>query len=81
MHQLGGVGGSLGMTADRKPMWVSLASPLSVGVLHHWLSPRTSHLRLVEALPERSQHAQRDAHGRPRATEHVALLAWPEENR
>ncbi|MER6712808.1 hypothetical protein [Streptomyces sp. NPDC000877] len=80
-HQLGGAGGALGMTADRKPMWVSLASPLSIGVLHHWLSPQTSHLRLVEALPERSQHAQRDAHGRPRATEHVALLAWPEENR
>ncbi|WP_055699104.1 lantibiotic dehydratase [Streptomyces silaceus] len=81
VHQLAGAGDALGMSADRKPMWVSLASPLSVGVLHHWLSPRTSHLRLVEALPERSLHAQRDAFGRPRVTEHVALLAWPEENR
>ncbi|WNM29193.1 lantibiotic dehydratase [Streptomyces sp. Li-HN-5-11] len=81
VHQLAGAGGALGMTADRKPMWVSLASPLSVGVLHHWLSPQTSHLRLVEALPRRSLHPQRDTHGRPRATEHVALLAWPEENR
>ncbi|MFF7727394.1 hypothetical protein [Streptomyces sp. NPDC008001] len=81
VHQLGGAGSAFGMTADRKPMWVSLASPLSVGVLHHWLSPRTSHLRLVEALPGRSLHAQRDALGRPRAAEHVALLAWPEETR
>ncbi|MFI0978259.1 hypothetical protein ACH4SP_14845 [Streptomyces sp. NPDC021093] len=81
VHQLGGAGNALGMTADRKPMWVSLASPLSVEVLHHWLSPQTSHLRLVEALPERSLHAQRDTLGRPRVTEHVALLAWPEENR
>lgn len=81
VHQLGGAGNALGMTADRKPMWVSLASPLSVEVLHHWLSPQTSHLRLVEALPERSLHAQRDALGRPRVTEHVALLAWPVENR
>ncbi|MEV5975733.1 hypothetical protein [Streptomyces sp. NPDC052114] len=81
VHQLAGAGDALGMSADRKPMWVSLASPLSVGVLHHWLSPRTSHLRLVEALPERPLHAQRDALGRPRVTEHVALLAWPEENR
>ncbi|WP_329102279.1 hypothetical protein [Streptomyces sp. NBC_01439] len=81
VHQLGGAGSAPGMTADRKPMWVSLASPLSVGVLHHWLSPQTSHLRLVEALPGRALHAQRDALGRPRVTEHVALLAWPEENR
>ncbi|MFE3019695.1 lantibiotic dehydratase [Streptomyces sp. NPDC059256] len=81
VHQLGGAGGALGMSADRKPMWVSLASPLSVGVLHHWLSPQTSHLRLVEVLPERSLHSQRDALGRPRVTEHVALLAWPEETR
>ncbi|MGW3391426.1 hypothetical protein [Streptomyces cinereoruber] len=81
VHQLAGAGDALGMSADRKPMWVSLASPLSVGVLHHWLSPRTSHLRLVEALPGRSRHAQRDTLGRPRVTEHAALLAWPEENR
>ncbi|MBT2406297.1 MULTISPECIES: lantibiotic dehydratase family protein [unclassified Streptomyces] len=81
VHQLGGAGNALGMSADRKPMWVSLASPLSVGVLQHWLSPQTSHLRLVEALPGRSLHAQRDALGRTRVTEHVALLAWPEENR
>ncbi|MFE4368013.1 hypothetical protein ACFRMN_07165 [Streptomyces sp. NPDC056835] len=80
VHQLGGAGAAMGMSADRKPMWVSLASPLSVGVLHHWLSPETSHLRLVEALPDRSLHPQRDALGRPRVVEHVALLAWPEEN-
>ncbi|MEU5399945.1 hypothetical protein ABZ348_11725 [Streptomyces sp. NPDC005963] len=81
VHQLGSPGGALGMMADRKPLWVSMASPLSVGVLHHWLSPQTSHLRLVEVLPERSLHTQRDVLGRPRVTEHVALLAWPEENR
>ncbi|HET6858724.1 MAG TPA: hypothetical protein VFH94_16745 [Streptomyces sp.] len=80
VHQLGGAGSATGMSADRKPMWVSLASPLSVGVLHHWLSPETTHLRLVEALPDRSLHPQRDALGRPRVVEHVALLAWPEEN-
>ncbi|MZE43535.1 hypothetical protein GTY49_11350 [Streptomyces sp. SID5477] len=80
VHQLSS-SNTMSMTADRKPMWVSLASPLSVGVLHHWLSPRTTHLRLVEALPERSRHPQLDALGRPRGTEHVALLAWPEESR
>ncbi|MFD9572202.1 hypothetical protein ACFWBI_20395 [Streptomyces sp. NPDC059982] len=79
VHQLGGAGTAMGMAADRKPLWVSLASPLSVGVLHQWLSPETSHLRLVEALPERSLHPLRDALGRPRVTEHVALLAWPKE--
>lgn len=80
VHQLGGAGTAMGMAADRKPMWVSLASPLSVGVLHQWLSPETGHLRLVEVLPDRSLNPQRDALGRPRVTEHVALLAWPEEN-
>uniref|UniRef100_A0AAU3GW80 Lantibiotic dehydratase N-terminal domain-containing protein n=1 Tax=Streptomyces sp. NBC_01401 TaxID=2903854 RepID=A0AAU3GW80_9ACTN len=81
VHQLGGPGAGLGMSADRKPMWVSLASPLSVGVLHQWLSPDTGHLRLVEALPERSAHPQYDALGRTRVTEHVALLSWTEEKR
>ncbi|MYT15713.1 Lantibiotic dehydratase, C terminus [Streptomyces sp. SceaMP-e96] len=80
VHQLAGAGNAFSMAADRKPMWVSLASPLSVGVLHQWLSPETSHLRLVEALPQRSLHPQRDATGCPRATEHVALLSWPKEN-
>ncbi|WP_331452441.1 hypothetical protein [Streptomyces sp. SS162] len=80
VHQLGGAGNSMGMSADRKPMWVSLASPLSVGVLHQWLNAETSHLRLVEALPDRSKHPQHDALGRARVTEHAALLAWPKED-
>ncbi|MFF9640375.1 hypothetical protein [Kitasatospora aureofaciens] len=77
VHQLGLPGFSV--TGDRKPMWVSLASPLSAGVLRQWLSPETSHVRMVEALPERHLHPQTDAVGRPRVTEHAALLHWPKE--
>ncbi|MFD4532207.1 hypothetical protein ACFWNL_16955 [Kitasatospora sp. NPDC058397] len=77
VHQLGGPGFSL--AGDRKPMWVSLAAPLSVGVLWRWLSPATGHVRIVEALPQRHLHPQRDALGRPRVTEHAALLHWPKE--
>lgn len=78
VHQLGS--GGFSPTQDRKPMWVSLASPLSVGVLRHWLSPSTRHLRMVEALPARGRQPQRDRLGRPRVTEHAALLSWPKEH-
>ncbi len=77
VHQLGS--SAFGMAGDRKPMWVSLASPLSVGVLWQWLSPETGHVRLVEALPERHLHPQTDTVGRLRVTEHAALLSWPKE--
>ncbi|WAX78347.1 lantibiotic dehydratase family protein [Streptomyces sp. KMM 9044] len=77
VHQLGS--GGFGLTQDRKPMWVSLGSPLSVGVLRHWLSPSTRHVRIVEALPARGRQPQRDHLGRPRVTEHAALLSWPKE--
>ncbi|MEV6978353.1 lantibiotic dehydratase [Kitasatospora sp. NPDC093806] len=78
VHQLGG---SFAVTHDRKPMWVSLASPLSVAVLRQWLSPSTRHVRMVEALPARAAHPQRDHRGRARVTEHAALLSWPKEYR
>ncbi|RCG30548.1 hypothetical protein DQ384_14675 [Sphaerisporangium album] len=77
VHQLGGMG--FGGTGDRKPMWVSLASPLSAGVLAQWLSPATTHVRMVEALPERHLQPQLDAQGRRRVTEHAALLYWPKD--
>ncbi|CAM5642072.1 lantibiotic dehydratase [Streptomyces narbonensis] len=79
-HRLTGFGpGDQG--TDRKPLWVSLASPLSLSVLAQWAGPATGHLRLVEALPVRSAHPLRDAEGGTRAAEHIALLRWrrPEE--
>ncbi|WP_406053756.1 hypothetical protein OG462_43590 [Streptomyces sp. NBC_01077] len=77
VHQLTGAGSPLG--ADRKPMWVSLASPLSVEVLLHWLGSSTGHVRMVEALPQRHLQPQADLGGRRRVTEHAALLFWPRE--
>ncbi|MFD3529920.1 lantibiotic dehydratase [Streptomyces sp. NPDC058664] len=79
-HRLTGFGpGEQG--TDRKPLWVSLTSPLSLSVLAQWAGPATGHLRLVEALPARSAHPLRDAAGGTRAAEHIALLRWrrPEE--
>ncbi|MFF8838284.1 hypothetical protein [Streptomyces sp. NPDC015130] len=79
-HRLTGFGpGEQG--TDRKPLWVSLTSPLSLSVLAQWAGPATGHLRLVEALPVRSAHPLRDAAGGTRAAEHIALLRWrrPEE--
>lgn len=77
VHQLGS--GRFSLTRDHKPMWVSLASPLSVGVLRQWLNPATRPVRMVEALPTRGRQTQRDHLGRPRVTEHAALLSWPKE--
>jgi hypothetical protein len=75
VQQLGGV--DVPTSGVRKPMWVSLASPVSVGVLFQGLRPGTRHLRIVEALPGRQEHPQHDRAGLRRATEHVALLHWP----
>ncbi|MFJ9792551.1 lantibiotic dehydratase [Streptomyces globosus] len=79
-HRLTGFGPD-GQGADRKPLWVSLASPLSLSVLAQWAGPATGHLRLVEALPDRAAHPLRDGDGGRRAAEHVSLLRWrrPEE--
>jgi hypothetical protein len=77
VHQLGGAG--YFSTIDRKPLWVSLASPLSATVLAQWLDADTSHVRMVEALPGRDRYPQMDEHGRRRVTEHAALLIWPKE--
>ncbi|MEV4946226.1 lantibiotic dehydratase, partial [Streptomyces sp. NPDC053755] len=79
-HRLTGFGPGEHDT-DRKPLWVSLASPLSLAVLAQWAGPATGHLRLVEALPGRSAHPLRDAAGGTRAAEHISLLRWrrPEE--
>ncbi|GEB62175.1 lantibiotic dehydratase [Streptomyces gardneri] len=79
-HRLTGFGPDEQGT-DRKPLWVSLTSPLSLSVLAQWAGPATGHLRLVEALPVRSAHPLRDAAGGTRAAEHIALLRWrrPEE--
>ncbi|WP_214326802.1 lantibiotic dehydratase family protein [Nonomuraea sediminis] len=77
VHQLGGA--SMGMAGERKPLWVSLASPLSIGMLHQWLRPGTTHVRIVEALPERHLHPQLDREGRRRAVEYAVLVRWPRQ--
>ncbi|WP_447644597.1 hypothetical protein [Nocardioides zeae] len=74
VHQLGGWGTPMGGT--RKPIWTSFASATALRVLQQTLAPETRHLRVVEALPARSEHAQRDAEGRPVVAEHAALLHW-----
>jgi hypothetical protein len=73
-HQLTDVAGPVG--AERKPMWVSLASPMSLAVLAQWLSTATRHVRLVETFPERGAHPQRDADGNRRTSEQVCLMRW-----
>ncbi|WP_327583814.1 hypothetical protein OHA25_49645 [Nonomuraea sp. NBC_00507] len=77
VHQLGAT--TMRMGGERKPLWVSLSSPLSLDTLAQWLRPETGHVRIVEALPERHLHPQRDAAGRRRATEHAVLLHWPRQ--
>lgn len=82
VHRLTGFGpGEPGAGTDRKPLWVSLTSALSLSVLAQWAGPATGHLRLVEALPDRSAHPLRDGAGGTRAAEHISLLRWrrPEE--
>ncbi|NUR84975.1 MAG: hypothetical protein HOY71_12900 [Nonomuraea sp.] len=76
-HQLGAT--TMSMSGERKPLWVSLASPLSLGALAQWLRPETRHVRVVEALPARNRHPQLDAAGRRRATEHAVLVRWPRQ--
>ncbi|MFJ7159589.1 lantibiotic dehydratase [Streptomyces sp. NPDC101118] len=79
-HRLTGFGpGEQG--TDRKPLWVSLTSPLSLSVLAQWAGTDGGHLRLVEALPTRSDHPLRDGAGGTRAAEHISMLRWrrPEE--
>lgn len=61
---------------ERKPLWACLSSALSIDVLRQWLSQDTTHLRIVEALPARGAHPQRDVRGRKRATEHAVLVHW-----
>ncbi|MFD8492787.1 hypothetical protein [Amycolatopsis sp. NPDC059657] len=61
----------------RKPMWISLDSPLSMRIFHQWLESATKHVRLVEVLPGRESQPQRDDNGKRRVTEHITLLSWP----
>ncbi|MEZ5094791.1 MAG: hypothetical protein R2731_00805 [Nocardioides sp.] len=75
IHQLGGFGAP--MTGLRKPTWTSWSSPTCLRVALGTLAPQTAHVRVVEALPASTGHVQRDPDGRPRATEHCQLLAWP----
>ncbi|MGO1561782.1 MAG: hypothetical protein ACTHXO_07375 [Actinomycetaceae bacterium] len=74
VHQLGGyqhmVGGLM------KPHWASLVSATSIRTVVRSLDPTTTHVRVVEALPGRRGHTQRDADGVRRATEHVVLMHW-----
>lgn len=78
VHHLGG--GDFFTAGDRKPLWVSLASPTSAQVLEGWLAPGVEYVRITEALPARNAHPQLDAERRRRATEHAAMLIWPEES-
>jgi hypothetical protein len=64
---------------DRKPLWISLDSAVSLDVLAHWITPDTVHLRLVEALPAHDQHPLRDEDGDRRAAEHAVLLHWADD--
>jgi hypothetical protein len=61
----------------RKPMWISLDSPLSMRIFYQWLESATKHIRLVEVLPGRDSQPQRDDNGKRRVTEHATLLSWP----
>ncbi len=74
VHQLAGLRPKMG--TQHKPLWVSLASAISVRVMHQVLEADTQHVRIVEALPGRDQHLQRDDLGRRTATEHVTLMHW-----
>jgi len=78
VHQLGG--GDFFTAGDRKPLWVSLASPTSAQVLEGWLAAGVKHVRITEALPARHAHPQLDGDRRRRATEHAAMLIWPKES-
>ncbi|MGV8973582.1 MAG: hypothetical protein ACOH10_14770 [Rhodoglobus sp.] len=60
----------------RKPLWVNLSSVDAIRMLGSWISPDATHLRLVEALPTRSQYQVRDDQGRKFVSEEVALLRW-----
>ena len=77
VQQIGGMGAP--MSGQRKPMWASLTSPLSLRVLHQSFAADTTHLRVVEAMPNRQQHTQRDIDGRPVVTEHCVLMHWGTE--
>lgn len=81
VHQMAPTG-AMGGT-DRKPMWIDLAAPTSAAALAGWLDGATEHVRIVEALPARTDHPARDQQGRPIATEYVNLFRWtrPEEAR
>jgi hypothetical protein len=73
-HQLTDMAGPPGV--ERKPMWVSLASPMSLAVLAQWLSATTRHVRLVEVFPERRAQVLRDVDGNRRTSEQVCLMRW-----
>lgn len=75
VHQLAGFRPKMG--TQHKPLWVSLASTTSVRVMHQVLEADTQHVRIVEALPERDQHLQRDDQGHRTAAEHITLMHWP----
>lgn len=74
LHQLGSM--SAPMAGIRKPTWVSLASPLSASFVEQWLDPGTTHLRMVEACPDRRSYPLLDRTGARRAVEHAGLLSW-----
>lgn len=75
VHQLGG--GPDAMLGDaHKPTWLSFASTVSLESFWQWLRPGTTHVRVVEALPSRREHRQRDRDGRARVTEHAAFVRW-----
>jgi hypothetical protein len=75
VHQLGG--GPDALLGDaHKPTWLSFASTVSLESFWQWLRPSTTHVRVVEALPSRRQHRQRDRDGSPRVTEHAAFVRW-----
>lgn len=74
VHQLSAPG--LPLLASKKPIWASLALLNSVDVFWRWLHPKTTHIRIVEALPERHNYPQRDLSGRRRATEYTSMWNW-----
>lgn len=64
------------LSFPNKPIWVSLLSALSIRSGLRTISTQTSYIRIVEALPSRSQYIQHDKFGEPIVSEYVKLFHW-----
>lgn len=65
-----------GFSPNPKPLWLRFDAPPALAVLERVLADRALTVTVAEALPAVGEYWQRDAAGRRRVTEHVALLRW-----